>query len=152
MSRFKKTTRAILLLFVCVVPALSQDQPVKQSISLGRDLYLEVARTQPVIRDKLMESRLRSFVEGKGLIQSVINEDRYRCSKCLVVQDRESLKYGINLRYYVFLRNQDEEVKALPGMKIQFRGQYLAYTPVDSSKKTYILDIVYESGTIVVEE
>lgn len=152
MSGFKVAMHVILILIIFIVPASSQDEPAKQSIALDRDLFYEVARTKPMLRDKLFETRLRSFVNGKGIIQTIINEDRYHCTKCLVVQDKESLKYGINLRYYIFLRNQDEEAKVLPGMIIQFRGQCLAYTPVDSSKKTYILDIVYESGTVLVEE
>jgi len=152
MSRYKKIICAATLFFVSAVSAPGQDKvTLKPDLSLDRNLFLEIARTQPVLRDKLLESRLRSFVEGKGLIQAVIDEERYRCKKCLIVQDRESLKYGINLRYHIFIKD-DEEAKAQSGMTLQFRGQYMAYTPVDSSKKVYILDVIYESGTVVVDE
>lgn len=151
MTRFSSFCYIILILLICRLPISAEDQGAAPDFILGRDLYLEMTRVKPLVRDDVLDKRIGSIVDGKGVVRSVISEERYHCRVCLILQDVESSRYGINLRYHLFFKNREEAQKALPGMDMQFRGQIAGFTPLDSARKAYIIDIIYESGTVGVE-
>ncbi len=151
MTKCSSFCYVILFLLVFQLPIGAEDQNSAVDFVMGRDLYLEMTRVKPLVRDDVLDKRIGSIVDGKGVVKSVIPEERYHCQVCVVLQDVESSRYGINLRYHLFFKSREEAQKAVAGMDMQFRGQLAGFTPLDSLRKAYIIDIIYESGTVGVE-
>lgn len=148
----KKGGRTIAITGVLIFQALilaAQGRP--SDFNFGRDVYMEIAKTPPMARDRVWQDKLNRLAEGQGTVLSVVNEDRYHRGICVIVQDQAALRYGITIHYHLFLNNTEEAAKAVPGMTIRFTGQCAAYTRFDSSGRSWIIDIIYESGVISIE-
>jgi hypothetical protein len=125
-------------------PASGGDAPV-----LGKEFFAGLQDTQPIKRDYYLDARLNLIISGKGSVVSVEPANRYKRKYRLTLSSRDS--GPISITYLVFT-DREEYLKMLHKNDIfEFKGQFVIYTPLNSLRDSYIIDVVLEDGAIVVE-
>ncbi len=116
---------------------------------LGVEFYTALQNTDPVKRDFFLAENVNKIITGCGYVQSVENWDRYRRRYRIVINAKD-IK-NLNLIYYVFTDNRDYLKILKKNDLFEFRGQLVIYTPLNSRRDSYILDVILEDGAVIVE-
>ena len=144
---------AVVLMFaVLPVPVMSDEGAVKQtSLPLDKKFYTEFYRTPPVLRDDFLESKLNTIVIGRGMITSINKIQKFKKNFRIVMMDREAERLNIRITYHVYIDSKHSISMLKEKENLEFSGQLIAYTPTNSKRDTYILDIIFEKGAMLVE-
>jgi len=68
-----------------------------------------------------------------------------------VASDPETERYGIAVRYFIFVDKKESIALLKEGVTLEFTGQLMAYTPLTAYRSSYVFDILLEKGAILVE-
>ena len=142
--------KAIILLFILSPFLYSKSAKVSDApIILNKKYYYSLKRLPPIKRDAFFDEALNKIIQGKGYIESIEKFDRYKRQFRIVIIDSKA--QNLNIRLYIFT-NTEEYLQALKkGDVFQFKGQFVLYTPLNSRRDSYILDIILEDGSLLVE-
>jgi hypothetical protein len=122
----------------------------KPLLSMHKDLIDGVARLSPFARDPFWERNINRILYSKGYVESVKETTRYKRKYRIEVIDKNSSD-AFSIRYYVYTDN-DEYVELLrKNVLFEFKGQFTVYTPLNSRRNAYILDVILEDGALLVE-
>lgn len=144
---------AVALMFaVLPVPVISDAGAVKLiSLPLDKKFYSEFYRTPPVLRDDFLESKLNTIVIGRGMITSIKKIQKFKKNYRIVMMDQEAERLNIRITYHVYIDSKHSISMLKDKESLEFSGQLIAYTPTNSKRDAYILDIIFEKGTMVLE-
>jgi hypothetical protein len=135
-------------------PVMSDEIAVQQkplTLALDKKFYSELYRTPPVLRDELLENRLNTIVIGRGFIISIKKIQKFKKNYRIVMVDRDAEQQNIKITYHVYIDSSHSISMLKEKEYLEFSGQLFAYTPVNSRRDAYILDILFEKGAMVLE-
>ncbi len=142
----------IILFFAISTVLYSQQKEDKTDIvELNLGFYYRLYKTELIGRDDFLAEKIGRMIRADGIVKNRYTEKRYKNEVCIVVQEPESEKYSLKIDYYIFFKSMDEAENFIRGVNFSFTGQITGFTPVNSNRTHYIIDIVYQSGTISIE-
>lgn len=149
----KKSFCIIIFFLFFINTNLFSDETIekKEALKLGTGFYYSLYKTRLIERDSFLEKKINSIVLADGIVKKSLNEKRYKNEFCIVVREPDSEKYRVKIDYYVFFKSLEDVKNFVSGMGFSFRGQMAGFTPVNSSRTHFIIDIIYESGTVTID-
>jgi hypothetical protein len=136
------------------MPVMSEEGAVQQkplTVALDKKFYSELYRTPPVLRDEFLEGRLNTIVTGRGFITSIKKIQKFKKNYRIVMIDRDAEQQNIRITYHVYIDSSHSISMLKEKEYLEFSGQLFAYTPANSRRDAYILDILFEKGAMVLE-
>jgi len=143
MNRFMLCLFLILLLSV---PSLPQSELVMDSL-----FFKKFNSLQAISKDDYLEGFINGIVIGRGKIISITESDRYRKKFKVVIESSDSVKYNHKVIYYLFLENPDAIEVLTVGSDFEFKGQFMNYTPLNSKRTWYIIDVVLMDASTLIK-
>jgi hypothetical protein len=140
----------LLILIMAVLPAALQGEGDNRVV-LDKNFYTDFQHTPPVLRDGQLNSRLNTIVLGRGIVKSIDKIQRYKKKFRVVVVDPEAERLNLKVMYYIYIESKNSISLLKTEETLEFSGQLVAYTPTNSRRDAYILDIVFEKGAMLVE-
>jgi hypothetical protein len=143
-----------LMVAVLSAPVTSDEKAVQQkslTLALDKKFYSELYRTPPVLRDEFLESRLNTIVIGRGFITSIKKIQKFKKNYRIDMIDREAEQQNIRITYHVYIDSSHSISMLKEKESLEFSGQLFAYTPANSKRDAYILDILFEKGAMILE-
>lgn len=125
--------------------------PDQKQLLLNNAFYADLGKTAPVSRDFIFENKLNMIVQGRGLIKSVQKMQRYKKNFRITLIDQDAERHNFKIILYIYIDNKNSISLTKENEKLEFSGQLVAYTPVNSKRDAYILDIIFEKGAILFE-
>ncbi|MCU0846260.1 MAG: hypothetical protein MUD12_00050 [Spirochaetes bacterium] len=142
---------ALLLSLLALAAAAGLDAGTGDRAVLNRDFYSSVSSVPAILRDEFMDRKLNGIVTARGRVKSVEEMKRYKKRYRVALNDADSARTGMTIIYYLFMDNRDSIAMLEKGALVEFSGQLMACTPLNTRRDSYILDIVLEKGAIVIE-
>lgn len=116
---------------------------------LDQEFYSALSQKEAIRRDMFLDDNLNKIIAGKGQILSIDANGRYRRRFRIVVNAKVSS--AIAITYYVYTDNEEYIRVINQGDTLEFKGQFIIYTPLTTRRNSYIFDVVLEEGAVVVE-
>jgi len=142
---------ALLLFFLAFAATAGLEAGTGDRVVLNRDFYSALSSVPAILRDEFMDGKLNGIVMARGRVKSVEGMKRYKKSYRVTLNDADSARTGMTIIYYLFMDNRDSISMLEKGALVEFSGQLMACTPLNTRRDSYILDIVLEKGAIVIE-
>jgi hypothetical protein len=140
---------AVLLLCLFSGALPGESRKAEAPLILGKDFYSQLAKTDLVRRDEVLDRMLNRLIQGKGYVESLEIHERYHKRFRIVLLDSEAA--GLNIRFFLFTDGDSYQKILKKGDLVEFRGQLAVYTPLSSRRDSYIFDVVLEEGALVVK-
>ena len=148
MKRFVYMFFILWFVFANVSLNVRANQPV---VAFDKNFMYALSTARAIERDMVFAKPLNTIVRGWGVIISYDKKSRYKRSYRLILEDKNAATYKLNITYNVFF-NKEETISLLTeGDDFEFRGQLMSYVSVNTARSAYIIDIVLEEGTIILE-
>jgi hypothetical protein len=146
-------TFVFALIFMMPCAPLISDEGAEQQkpLPLDKKFYSEFYRTPPILRDEFFGVRLNRIVVGRGLITSIKKIQKFKKNYRIVMVDKEAERLNIRITYHVYIDSTHSISMLKENENLEFSGQLFAYTPANSKRDSYILDILFEKGAMVLE-
>jgi len=113
--------------------------------------FQRLMRTSPILRDRFIETHLNRLVSARGKVISVDKAELYNGKARIVLRDTAAAGYNITILYHVYLKDSDAAGALSAGDLFSFTGQFVAYTPLNSLRSGYIIDILFQTGSVTFE-
>ena len=142
----------ILLTFTVFVfssYASPEDKKNPSVIQLNQEFYANLLKSNALGRDKLLNNMNGLMVQGSGYVESVERVERYR--RHFRISAIDSAAQDLNMRLYIFVDNEEYLTLLKKGDLFDFKGQFVVFTPLNSRRDSYILDIILEEGALSVK-
>ncbi len=150
--RFALICSALVALVICPTGLFPDEGPVKKSaVPLDKKFFTEFYRTAPILRDEFIESRLNTVVLARGLVTSVQKITQLKKKYRIIMTDPEAERLNIKITYHVYIDSAISISMLQENKNLEFSGQLVAYTPLNTRRDAYILDILFEKGAVVIE-
>lgn len=141
-----------LLVAMAMAPAAAlEDGGANNRVIFDKKFYSDLQRTAAVLRDGIFDERLNAIVQGRGKVRSIDKVQRYKKRYRVVVVDPEAEKLNLKVQYYIYIDSKTSISMLKTEENLEFSGQLVAYTPVNSRRDAYILDVIFEKGAMLVE-
>ncbi|MGL4370870.1 MAG: hypothetical protein ACRCUT_14530 [Spirochaetota bacterium] len=151
----------IAAFFICAlfvgrtdVPAQIRTDGVSSSdslpvFSMNEAVISQYLKLSLMARDEFWKKKLNMILESKGTISAVEEKSQFRRRYRITVTSGTENK--LLLVYYIYTDNE-EYIKILqPGEIFGFKGQFVMFTPVNTKRNAYILDLILEDGATIIE-
>jgi hypothetical protein len=145
-----KNALVLFTILLALATAASGGQ-VSGVIGLDKNFFYKLHRTPVVLRDSFLEGMLNSIVSGRGVITSIDAHERLKNRRRVVCIDRESKLANMSIVYNIYVADKDTFSLLKKDELFEFTGQLIAYTPLNSKRDSYILDIILEKGVMLFE-
>jgi hypothetical protein len=146
----KKISRIITLtLLAFLIGSESFSETKKKVIQLNQAFYSDLHKSKALDRDILLNGMQGVIVQGRGYVESVDKNERYRRHYRITAIDNEALE--LNIRLYIFVDNEEYLTLLKKGDSFDFKGQFVIFTPLNSRRDAYIFDIILEEGALSVK-
>lgn len=149
-----RSIRGVIALIIVSmqVQLLADEGAVKKtSLPIDKKFFMEFSRLQPVLRDDFLESRLNSIVLARGLVTSIQKNTRLKKKYLVILTDSEAERLNIKIQYHLYIDSTVTITMLQENRNLEFSGQLIAYTPINSKRDAYIMDIVFEKGAVLIE-
>ena len=100
-----------------------------------------------VSRDEFWKAKLNTLLEGKGTVVSVEEKTQFRRKYRITLTSGSEAKLG--LVYYIYTDKEDYMNLLAPGSQFGFKGQFVMFTPLNSKRNLYLLDIILEESELL---
>jgi hypothetical protein len=141
-----------LLAVLAVAPAAAvQEESADNRVILDKKFFADFQKLAPVLRDGFLDEKLNTIMQGRGLVKSIDKVQRYKKKFRVVMVDLEAERNNLKVLYYVYIDSKTSISMLKTEENLEFSGQLVAYTPVNSRRDAYILDIIFEKGAMLVE-
>ena len=131
--------------------AFSQEAGVFQkSVNIDKKEIIKISGYDPIIRDRYFKKNLNKIIIARGYVESVGEKIFLKKQYCITIIDNTPSK-KIDLRYHVYTKNKDFLVLVKKGDLFEFKGQFVMYTPLNSKRNSYLIDVLLEEGAVIVE-
>ncbi|OHD63775.1 MAG: hypothetical protein A2176_14680 [Spirochaetes bacterium RBG_13_51_14] len=141
-----------LMTVLALIPIMAAPEESESGrIPMDNKFFSEFYRTPPVLRDGLLENMLNSIVLGRGLIKSIDKTQRFKKKYRIVLVDLDAERMNVRIVYYIYIDSKNSISMLKENENLEFSGQLVAYTPANTKRDYYILDILFEGGAILVQ-
>jgi hypothetical protein len=129
-----------------------EEDTVRQKVlPLDKKFFTEFNHTPLILRDSFIESRLNTVVLARGLVTAVHKKINLKKKYRVILTDPEAERLNIKIIYHVYIDSTVTISMLQENKNLEFSGQLIAYTPTSSKRDSYILDIVFEKGAVIIE-
>lgn len=128
-----------------------EETPVKAPLPLDIQFYAGLSRAPAILRDDYLKKRLNSIVLGRGVITSIIKTPGFKKNHRIDIIEREAERLGIRIIYRIHVDSGHTIAMMKENERLEFTGQLIGYTPTNSRRDAYILDILLEKGAMLIE-
>jgi hypothetical protein len=139
----------IFILLALVISSESFPETKSKVIQLNHEFYTDLIKSKALTRDILLNGMQGAIVQGRGYIESVEKNERYRRHFRITAIDTEASE--LNIRLYIFADNEEYLTLLKKGDSFDFKGQFVIFTPLNSRRDSYIFDIILEDGALSVK-
>jgi len=94
---------------------------------------------------------MNTIIQGRGQVRSIEKIQRYKKRFRVVLVDLEAEKLNLKVLYYIYIDSKTSISMLNTEESMEFSGQLVAYTPVNSRRDGYIFDVIFEKGAMLVE-
>jgi hypothetical protein len=145
-----------LMLLICLlslaVPGLPDNGTgAKAPLPLDKKFYAELAKMPPVQRDDFWETKINAIVIVRGVIIAIDKTPRFKKNYRVILADQEADRQNIRVSYHLYIESKTTVSMLKEHEILEFSGQILAFTPTNSRRDGYIIDILFEKGATLVE-
>jgi len=141
-----------LLVVMAMVPAAAlEDGGADNRVILDKKFFSDFQRTPAVLRDVFLDERMNTIIQGRGQVRSIEKIQRYKKRFRVVLVDLEAEKLNLKVLYYIYIDSKTSISMLKTEESMEFSGQLVAYTPVNSRRDGYIFDVIFEKGAMLVE-
>ena len=142
--RFIISSAAILVF--CVSVNAAGDELV-----MDKPFFNDFSRLNSAVRDEFIEKQMNRIVIGRGTIISISEQKRYKKRYRIVVESSDAAAFGYKFRFYIYTDNRDSLDLLTLDSSFEFKGQLAGYTPLDTKRTRYILDVIFMDGSTIIE-
>ena len=148
----KKLLAAMIICLTAgiALPAAS-GETAPAPLPLDAPFYTAFSRTPAILRDDYLKARLSAVVLGRGLITSISRVPGFKKNFRIDMVDQEAERLGIRITYRVHVDSKHTISMLKEHERLEFTGQLIGYTPTNSRRDAYILDILLEKGAMLIE-
>jgi hypothetical protein len=145
----RKKSIVMMWILLCAAPIVVNVPAVGGTgdVMFNGSFMKELSRVPAVSRDEMLEERLDSTIHFRGIVIAVDGTRRYNKNLRGIVRNDPTDKADLDMTYYVFFNSDDSRLITGRGEKIEFSGKFVTFTPVNTRRDSYILDIVFEKAT-----
>lgn len=118
-------------------------------ISLTSAVVDPFIKSDPYTRDSFLRNNLNKIIETVVVVQNVEKSDMFRRGYCIYA--KTVLAGKVTLFFHIYTENQEYSNLLSEGTKFSFKGQFLMFTPLNSKRDAYIIDVALEDGGVVVD-
>jgi len=137
---------------MAMVPAAAlEDGGADNRVILDKKFFSDFQRTPAVLRDGFLDERMNTIIQGRGQVRSIEKIQRYKKRFRVVLVDLEAEKLNLKVLYYIYIDSKTSISMLKTEESMEFSGQLVAYTPVNSRRDGYIFDVIFEKGAMLVE-
>lgn len=116
--------------------------------SVNKQVVNSCASLDLIGRDEFWKEKLNTLLESRGKVLSVEDRTQFRRRYRITVAGDDG---AVSLVYYIYTDNEDYKKLLQPGTVFGFRGQFVMFTPLNSKRSLYLLDVILEDGAAVIE-
>jgi len=120
-------------------------------VVLDAAFFKNFSRTQIINRDELFANLTNKVVIGRGKITGISENERYKKKYRIIIESSDSGAYNQKIIFFVFLDNKDTVDLLSLNSKFEFKGPLMGYTPLNTKRSEYILDVIFTDGSTVIE-
>lgn len=143
--------RKLLIISVFIIIICSVLSGEDAEIVLDDKFFKDFSKIQIIQRDDHFQSLINNIVIGRGIITGISVNERYKKKFRLAVESSDSAAYNQKIIFFVFLENKDTVDLLNLNTKFEFKGQLMGFTPLNTKRSDYILDVVLMDGSTVIE-
>ncbi|HQO39086.1 MAG TPA: hypothetical protein PK986_01330, partial [Spirochaetota bacterium] len=118
---------------------------------MDKPFFKSFSRINSVVRDEFIEKQMNRIVIGRGTIISISEQERYKKKYRIVVESSDAGDFGYKFRFYIYTDNRDTLDLLTLDSSFEFKGQLAGYTPLDTKRTRYILDVIFMDGSTIIE-
>jgi len=104
-----------------------------------------------LVRDEFLDQHLNNIIIGRGVITEILEKERYKKQYRIIVESSDAAKFGQKFIFYIFTENRDTFDLLTKDSAFEFKGQFVGYTPLDTKRNAYILDVIFMDGSTIIE-
>lgn len=149
-SRLYKLIQTIIVAVV-ISAALLPLTSAENELVLDKTFFKNFTVLNSLVRDEFIEKQMNRIVIGRGTIISITEQERYKKKYRIVVESSDAPEFGYRFRFYIFTDNKDTLDLLTLDSSFEFKGQLAGYTPLDTKRTHYILDILFMDGSTIIE-
>lgn len=151
----KKITSTIFIFLIISSFAFSNSENSNDKTSLppleiSQKILAEVVREQPIARDSVWDKYFDRIIVARGYVQAVEKSQRYT-KKYRIVMFDDLNNRRLSLKFHVYTDSSEYMTLLSKGDLFEFKGQFVMYTPINTKKDAYVIDVVLQDGALVVE-
>ena len=152
MREFFKKIVPILIIILLVSPVHSKKKTdVKDLLILNKKFYIKLLKKPSIKRDNFLKINLSRVIQTRGMIKKIDRKGRYNRKFRIILVDQVAKYLKLNIQYYIYI-DDDDSIKILSEKEIfEFSGQLMACTPTNTRRDSYIFDIIFEKGALIVK-
>jgi len=147
MNRVKK----IFLLTGIIILLLQIFSHSQSELVLDSSFFKKFSSISAISRDTYLEGYLNSIIIGRGKLISVTPSDRYKKRFKITVESTEATRFGQRFIFYIFLENENTAELLSPETEFEFKGQFVGYTPANSKRTWYIIEIILMDASTLIK-
>jgi RNase P/RNase MRP subunit p29 len=147
----KKAFHLLILFPILIVFLQIEGSSKEKTLYLNKAFYYKLWRMKTIKRDSTFSDHLNKRIQVRGTVITVKDYDRYRKRFRIQMTDKSAAQYGFTIFLYVFLNNEDTVKLLSKGTTFEVKGQLMAYTPLNTQRSSYILDLILEDGAVVID-
>ena len=152
MRTFFKIFVPIILIFAFGLPIYSKKETsVNDLLILNNNFYQKLFRTPSIERDNYLNNNLNKVIQTRGIITKIDKEGRYNKKYRIILVDQVAKYAKLKIQYYIFIDDEDSINILAENETFEFSGQLVACTPVNTRRDSYIFDIIFEKGAVIVK-
>lgn len=138
-----------IVLFVCLFWSLLSGEDGE--VVLDASFFKDFNSRQVIQRDDILSLLSNRIVIGRGIITGISANERYKKKYRVVIESTDSALYNQKFIFFVFLENKDTVDLLTLDSKFEFKGQLMGYTPLNTKRSDYIIDVILMDGSTVIE-
>ncbi len=140
-----------LLFTVVIIAMVMPAKTADNEIVMDGVFFKSFSKISSIIRDDYIEQQLNRIVIGRGIITEISEKERYKKKYRIVIESSDARQYGQKFLFYIFLDNRNTFDLLTKNSAFEFKGQLVGYTPLDTKRNEYILDIIFMDGSTIIE-
>jgi hypothetical protein len=147
MNNFKKMIISLISI-ILLSGSLSHGQ---SELVMDLSFFKKFSSISAISRDVYLEGYLNSIIIARGKIISITPSDRYKKKYKITIESKEAVKFGQRFIFYVFLENENAAELLMPETDFEFKGQFMGYTPANSKRTWYIIDLILMDASSIIK-
>ena len=147
MNKYLHKVILVTLFFALFIPVSAAES----DLVMDKTFFKTFNALNSIVRDEFVEKQMNRIVIGRGTIISVSDQERYKRKYRIVVESSDAPVYGQKFLFYIFIDNKDTFDLLTVNSSFEFKGQLVGYTPLETKRNQYILDIIFMDGSTIIE-